>query len=79
MKTDYKFLVIVMSDRLHLVLDDIVHSDQEGFIRNRFLQHNVRKVVNVTDKAARMKNAMILFFADAKKAFDRIEWSLLLF
>lgn len=57
-----------MSERMHLVIVDIVHSDQAGFIRSSYLRH-------IIDKATRMKQVMILFFADVEKAFDRIEWT----
>lgn len=71
---DYKLLASIRADRFYLVMEDIVHSYQIGFIRGRCLRHNVKKVVNVTDKATRLKQEIILFFAYAEKALDRIEW-----
>lgn len=58
---DYKILATIMADRLHSVFSDIVYLDQVGFVRNRYVQGNIRKVVNVIERAKRMKLAVVLF------------------
>lgn len=51
--------------------------DQTGFIRNRFVKDNVRKLINIVQKTQQDKNPTLLVFLDAEKVFDRIEWAYL--
>lgn len=64
-----------MPERLQSVLSDIIHPDQVGFMRNRYLRDIIRKVVNLIDYAKKKKILMVAFFADTEKAFDRMEWA----
>lgn len=58
------------------MLPDVIHYDQVGFVRNRYMRDNVRKVVDIIDYAKKEHIQMMVFFADTEKGFDRIEWLL---
>lgn len=67
-------LANIIAERLQSVLPDIIHLDQGGFVKNRYLRDNIRKVVNLIDHTQREYIPMVAFFTDAQKAFDRMEW-----
>lgn len=71
---DYKILAIIMAERLQSGLVAIIHPDQVGFVKQRYLRDNISKVVKLIDHDKREKLSMVLFFTDAEKAYDRMEW-----
>lgn len=73
LNVDYKILASILAKRVNNVITGLIHPDQAGFIKNRQLKHNIRKVSNIISYASNKKIPMLLFFADAKKAFARIE------
>lgn len=52
----------------------LIPLDQVKYIKNKKLKDNTRKVSNIITHASKKKIPWILFFANAEKAFDRIEW-----
>lgn len=47
--SDYKILVTILAKRVNYVLGTLIHPDQTGFIKNRQLKDNIRKVLNIVD------------------------------
>lgn len=54
-----------------------MHIDQTGFIKGRYLKNNIRRVINIVNKAQSEDTPRVLLFLDAEKAFDLIEWQYL--
>ena len=42
LNTDYKILAKVLSTRLQKVLPSIIHGDQTGFLKDRYIGENIR-------------------------------------
>ena len=57
------------------MLTKLVHPDQTGFIKGRYVGENVRLISDIM-KQTRVNNTPgILISVDFKKAFDSLEWS----
>ena len=74
LNTDYKILTGILARRLNEVICKCINPDQSGFIKGRQIGLNIRKAINIIDKAQISKIPTILLFLDATKAFDRVEW-----
>ena len=70
---DYKILAFVLAARLQSVMQDLIHSDQSGYIKKRFIGHNIRTIQDLISYAEKF-NKGVLLFLDFKKAFDSLEW-----
>uniref|UniRef100_A0A8C7ZH32 Reverse transcriptase domain-containing protein n=1 Tax=Oryzias sinensis TaxID=183150 RepID=A0A8C7ZH32_9TELE len=79
LNVDAKILAKILSNRLESVLPTIIHADQNGFIKNRQLSHNLRRLFNIIFTRGEKPTPELLISLDAEKAFDRVEWSYLFF
>jgi len=52
----------------------LIHSDQTGFIKGRFIGQNVRLLNDLLEYMDVKNIPGILLFVDFEKAFDAIEW-----
>lgn len=64
----------ILAESLNRTLGDYVLEDQTGFMKGRFMKDNVRKLMNIVEKAQKDKPPTLLSFINAEKAFERIEW-----
>lgn len=78
LNSDYKVFAKIIALRLEKVISQLVHMDQTGFIQNRCLFDNVRRLLNVIFSASQVAYPVIAVSLDAEKAFDRVEWLYLL-
>ena len=60
--------------KLQKVISNIVSTDQNGYIRNRFIGYSIRQIQDIIDYAEDSNLDGILLFLDYQKAFDSIEW-----
>ena len=72
LNVDDKILAKVIAKRIESVLPKLIHSDQTGFIKGRYIGRNVllEDILEYTDIK---KIPGILLFIDFEKAFDTIE------
>ena len=71
---DYKILTKLFVKRLKLILPDVIHPDQRGFIANRRISHSILDVFAVIDCIIDQTEDFLLCSIDIKKAFDSINW-----
>ena len=74
LNVDYKILARVIAKRVESKLSKLIHSDQTGFVKGRFIGKNVRLLNDLMEYTELKKVPGILLFIDFEKAFDTLEW-----
>lgn len=77
LNSDYKILATILANRLNIVLSAYIHPDQAGFIKKRQLKNCTRRLCNIMDYLQTQKIPAPVYFCDAEKAFDRVNWGFL--
>ena len=75
LNSDYKVLSKTIASRIKGVLQDIINSDQTGFMANRSIFHNIRKLIDVMDYSEMCNIPIVILSIDFMKAFDRVEYA----
>ena len=71
---EYKLLSKALALRLREVLPDLVHLDQKGFIKNRYIGDNVMDVYALIVQAENNSEEDLLLLLDIQSAFDSVSW-----
>ena len=71
---DYKIIAKVIATRIETLLPVLIHEDQTGFVKDRFIGENVRLIQDVMDSLDNCNSTGIMVAIDFKKAFDSLEW-----
>uniref|UniRef100_A0A2D4PG53 Reverse transcriptase domain-containing protein n=1 Tax=Micrurus surinamensis TaxID=129470 RepID=A0A2D4PG53_MICSU len=70
----------IMAERLKIVLKEIIHLDQNGFLPKRQIRNNTRTVMNILEYyEAHPEKPVALDFLDVQKAFDNLNWEFFLY
>ena len=77
LNVDYKILARIIAMRIEPSLPSLIHSDQTGFIKGRYIGQNIRLLNDLMNFTDVNKIPGILLFIDFEKAFDTLEWSFL--
>ncbi len=75
LNVDYKIVSKVLATRLKQVLPTVIHSDQSGYIPNRYIGETIRLIQDMMEYTK--VKAILLILLDFEKAFDSIEWKFL--
>ena len=78
LNVDCKILAKALGPRAEKVLSLLIHSNQTGFMKGRFIGQNVRLFNDIMEYTESKKLPAILLFTDFRKAFDTIEWNFFL-
>lgn len=79
LNADLKILSKILAVRLESILPHVINTDQTGFIKGRNSCNNIRRLLNVIQLCQQRATDGLVVPLDAEKAFDRVEWSYLLF
>ena len=74
MNIDTKLIAYTLALRLKKVIHLIINDDQCGYIKNRFIGFNIRKIQDIIDYAEKLNISGAILFLDFSKAFDSLEW-----
>ncbi len=72
---DYKILCFALANRLQKVLKYIIHDDQTGYIKGRYIGSNARLIEDYFEHCQNFNIPGILLLLDFEKAFDSVEWN----
>ena len=73
LNVDLKIMEKVLANRLKGVLDCIICSQQKGFMENRRISSNIRKMLDIIQHASDEEIDSLIVSVDFKKCFDLIE------
>ena len=74
LNTSYKLLSSCIANRLKSVLHFLIHENQKGFMKGRYIGENTRLIYDVLYETQNKKNPGILLLIDFEKAFDSVSW-----
>ena len=71
---DTKIMSKVIASRLKNVLPNIIHHNQTGFIKDRYIGETVRSIFDIMEFTLKENIPGLMIFLDFQKAFDSVEW-----
>ena len=71
---DYKILAHIITNRIHVVLKNIINPEQTAYVKGRYIGQNIRQIEDIINLGISKKINGIITFVDFEKAFDSIEW-----
>ena len=70
---DYKILTKAIVYRIRPYLDHLIHPSQTGFMQDRNISHNIRKIIDLINIVENEDIIAVLISLDFEKAFHRVE------
>ena len=70
----YKIIAKAMALRLNEVISNLVHTDQKGFLKGRYIGENIRLIIDLIEHAEIKQIKGMLMQCDFHKAYDSISW-----
>ena len=77
LNVDYKIASKAIATRIKKVLPQLIHTDQTGFMKDRFIGQNIRLLCDLLEQTELENIPGILLQLDFRKAFDTIEWPMI--
>lgn len=78
LNADTKLFEKVLATRMKDLMTDLVHADQAGFIPGREGRDNSVRTLLLLQKIRKGTTPGLLLSTDAKKAFDRVDWGIMM-
>ena len=73
-KVDTKIMSKVIATRVKRMLPSIIHHNQTGYVKDRFIGETIRSIFDAMDFTAKENIPGLLLFIDFQKAFDSVKW-----
>ena len=77
LNTDYKIIEKAIANKMIPALEHIIHTDQRGFMKNRRISVNIRKMLDIMHMADKEDLEAIVMSLDFVKCFDKCSFSIL--
>ena len=74
LNVDYKILEKVLANRLKINMNKINNQDQKGFMQNRRISSNIRKILDLMDYAEEYNLEAVITSVDFEKCFDKVKF-----
>ena len=74
LNVDFKIAAKAIAKRLESILPNLIHPDQTGFVKGRYIGENIRLISDIMEYTKLQKIPGILVSLDFRKAFYSIEW-----
>ena len=69
---DYKIMAKTLAKRLRLCINDMIHSDQSGFIKGRNIGDNISLIMDIIEYTESNNISGAILLLDIEKAFDTV-------
>ena len=77
LNTDYKIIEKAIANKMIPALQHIIHTDQRGFMKDRRISVNIRKMLDVIHQAEKEDLEAVVLSLDFVKCFDKCSFSIL--
>ena len=77
LNTDYKIIEKAVANKMLPALEHIIHTDQRGFMKNRRISVNIRKMLDIMHQAEKEDLEAVILSLDFVKCFDKCSFSIL--
>ena len=74
---DAKIISKVLATRIKNVLPSIIHHNQSGFVKDRFIGETFRSIFDLMEFSLKENIPGLVIFIDFHEAFDSLEWNFL--
>ena len=71
---DTKIMSKVIAARVKKMLPKIIHYNQTGYVKDRFIGETIRSIFDIMYFTAEENILGLLLFIDFQRAFDSVEW-----
>ena len=75
LNTDYKIMTKVIAFRMKKVLSTIIHTNQSGFLKDRYIGSNIRLLLDIIDYTNNEQQPGMIFAIDFEKALTLLAGS----
>ncbi len=72
---DYKLIAFVLAKRLQCVIKKLIHENQSGYVKGRFIGVNNRIVQDILEYCEKKNIPGAIVCLDFEKAYDKLEWN----
>ena len=73
LNVDYKIIEKILANRMQPLMEKIINIDQKGFMSNRKISANIRKICDIITYCTTHELEMDVVSIDLQKAFDKID------
>ena len=77
LNTDYKLIEKAIANKMLPALQHIIHQDQRGFMKDRRISVNIRKMLDIIHEAKKEDLEAVVLSLDFVKCFDKCSFSIL--
>jgi len=74
LNVNFKIAAKAIAKHLEPILPSLIHSDQTGFVKGRYIGENIRLINDIMEITKTYNLPGILTPLDFRKAFDSLEW-----